>query len=81
MASKQEPGALGKFGQTDPKGLLRLVSTKRWVIWLESPITFLLYFSTYLKFRDFQFHISEQRLAFRQWMNVTLGSLMKVVLI
>ena len=59
VASKQEPGALGKFGQADPKGLLRLVSTRRWVIRLESAATFLLYFSTYLKFRDFQFHISE----------------------
>ena len=36
-------------------------------------------FSTLLKFRDFQFHTSEKRLAFRQWLNATLGSLMKVV--
>ena len=37
------------------QGLLRLVSTRTWVKWLESPLTFLLYFITYLKFRDFRF--------------------------
>ena len=41
-----------------PEGLLRLVSTKTWVNRLESPLTFLLYFIAYLKFRDFQFHAS-----------------------
>ena len=40
------------------KDILRSVSTKTWVKWLESPKTFLLYF-TYLKFRDFRFHTSE----------------------
>ena len=35
-----------------PEGLLRLVSTKTWVNQLESPLTFLLYFIAYLKFRD-----------------------------
>ena len=39
--------------------LSRSVSTKTWVKRLESPITLLLYFITYLKFRDFQFHVSE----------------------
>ena len=42
-----------------PEGLLRLVSTKTRVKWLESPLTFLLYFITYLKFRDFGFHANE----------------------
>ena len=41
------------------KDLLRSVSIKTWVKRLESPITFLFYFITYLKFRDFQFHTSK----------------------
>ena len=56
---EQVPGTCGRFGQSDLKGLLGLVSTKTWVKRLESRLTFLLYFSTYLKFRDFQFHLSE----------------------
>ena len=59
VVPEQEPGTLCRFGRSDPKGPLRPVSTNKWVIWLESPITFLLYFSTYLKFRDFQFRVSE----------------------
>ena len=35
-----------------PQSLLRPVSIKTWVKRLESPITFLIYFITYLKFRD-----------------------------
>ena len=34
---------VAKFGWGDPRGLLRLVSIKTWVKWLESLITFLLY--------------------------------------
>ena len=52
-------GTRGKFGRSDPHCLLRPVSTKIRVNWLESPLTFLLYFSTYLKFRNFWFHASK----------------------
>ena len=44
---EQVPGTCGRFRWSDLKGLLRPVSTKTWVKWLESPITFLLYFITY----------------------------------
>ena len=47
------------FGRSDPQGLLRPVSIKTWVNRLESPLTFLLYFSAYLKFRDFWFQARE----------------------
>ena len=43
-----------------PEGLLRPVITKTWVKRLESPLTFLLYFITYLKFRDFS--VSHQQI-------------------
>ena len=56
---EQGPGTRGRFGWSDSKGLLRSLSTKTWVKWLESPITFLLYFITSLQCRDFQFHASE----------------------
>ena len=59
LAPEQGPGTRGRFGWSDSKDLLKSVSTKTWVKRLESPITFLLYFITYLKFRDFQFHASE----------------------
>ena len=36
MVPEQEPGTLGSFGWSDPKGPLRPVNTKKWVIWLES---------------------------------------------
>ena len=45
---EQGPGTRGRFGWSDSKGLLRSLSTKTWVKWLESPITFLLYFITSL---------------------------------
>ena len=58
VAPEQGLGARG-FGQSDPQGLLRPVTIKTRVNRLESPLTFLLYFSTYLKFRDFWFQARE----------------------
>ena len=60
---------------------MRSVSTKTWVKQLESPIISLLYFTICLKLRDFWFSANEYRLAFKQWLNVILGSLIKAVLI
>ena len=41
------------------QGLLRSVSTKTRVKWLESPVFSLLYFTICLKLRDFWFHANE----------------------
>ena len=60
MVPEQGPGTRGGFGWSDSKDLLKSVSTKTWVKRLESPITFLLYFIAYLKFRDFQFRTSDR---------------------
>ena len=49
---EQEPGTRRQIRTEWPQGLLRPESTKTWVKWLESPITFVLYFITYLKIRD-----------------------------
>ena len=76
----RDSGTRGKIQTEWPPGPVE-AGNKTCVNRLESPLTFLLYFSSYLKFRDSRFHASEWRLAFRQWLNVTLGSLMKVVLI
>ena len=46
-AQKQGLGTRGRFGWSDPQGLLSLVSTKTWVSQLESPLTFLLCFITH----------------------------------
>ena len=49
---EQELGIRRQILMECPQGLLRPVSTKTWIKWLESPITLLLYFITYLKFWD-----------------------------
>ena len=49
---EQELGTRRQIWMEWPQGLLRPVSTKTWVKWLESPITFLFYFITYLMFRN-----------------------------
>ena len=49
---EQELGTRRQIRTEWPQGLLRPESTKTWVKWLESPITFVLYFITYLKIRD-----------------------------
>ena len=49
---EQELGTHRQIQKEWPQGLLRPESTKTWVKWLERPITFVLYFITYLKIRD-----------------------------